>query len=60
MKELSDDRSLERFKIEYEKLFKALKKSHGQQHHGGNSSYNHAPTAHVHKIMNYPCAEVAW
>jgi hypothetical protein len=29
LKELSDDRSLERFKIEYEKLFKALKKSHG-------------------------------
>jgi hypothetical protein len=30
LKELSDDRSLERFKIEYEKLFKALKKSHGE------------------------------
>lgn len=29
LQELASDKALERFRIEYEKLYKALKKSHG-------------------------------
>lgn len=31
LQELGGDKALERFRIEYEKLYKALKKSHGEQ-----------------------------
>jgi hypothetical protein len=32
LSELVGDKSLERFRVEYEKLYRALKKSHGASH----------------------------
>ncbi len=40
LQELASDKALERFRIEYEKLYKALKKSHGNQ--GFDSSWGHS------------------
>ncbi len=40
LQELASDKALERFRIEYEKLYKALKKSHGNQ--GSDSNGGHS------------------
>lgn len=42
LQELASDKALERFRIEYEKLYKALKKSHGNP-----VLVEVAPTQHV-------------
>ena len=52
LSELQRDNSLERFRTEYEKLFKAVRKSHGER-----TSKRCTVTA-IHQTTNFPIADV--